>query len=183
MVLLAWYSYLCELGTLSWWSLKQRHWWKLKSNFLKAHDHDETVTKHMIFPFYRNTLEAQSWDVPKHPGVWIFTLWNQNLELTPSCVFFLLYPSKTDKNVIIQNTPHHQTIIIWCQMLPHDAPMTSCSFWQEFLCMHLAHWVDTVTQIVDTKADTLIHPLWSGKLQSQVHTLTLISKQKLLNDK
>ena len=43
VVLVVWYSYLFELGALSWQSPKLRNWWKLKSNCLEVHNHDETV--------------------------------------------------------------------------------------------------------------------------------------------
>ena len=60
-----------------------------------------------------------------------------NLEPPPSCAFFLLYPFNIDVNVIIQNPPHHWNVIIWCLTSSHDAPVMSCSFWQECLHMHL----------------------------------------------
>ena len=83
VVLVVWYSYLCELSTLSWWPLKPRNCWKLKLDCLKAYNCSETVTKHMTSPFTINSWQALCWNAPKYLGVWIFTLWNQNLEPLP----------------------------------------------------------------------------------------------------
>ena len=73
--------------------------------------------------------------------------------------------------------PHHWNVIIWCLTSSHDGPMTSCSFWQECLCM--VHWADILTQRGDAKADTPKQILSSslcrvGKCGPQVHTLTLV---------
>ena len=105
--------------------------------------------------------------------VWIFTLWNHNLEPPPSHAFFLLYPSNTDVNVIFWNTSHHQNVIIWCLMSPHDALITSYSFWWECIHICLVYWADTLTQSGDLKADIIIHPSWGGKLPSSAYHDTL----------
>ena len=127
----------------------------------------------MIFPFYRNYWQTQCSDTPEYLWDGVLPLWNQNLEPPPSCAFCLLYPFKTDVNVIIQNTPHHQNIIMWHPTSPHDAPVTSWSFWWELMWMHLVCWADILIQSMDAKADALLHPLWSGKLKPQAHTVTL----------
>ena len=164
VVFVVWFSYLYKLGTLSWWPLKQRNCWKLKLDCLKAHNCNRTVTAHMIFPFCRNSWQTQCCNVPNYLGCMDLYSMKSKLGPLPSSAFFLLYPFKTDVNVIIWNTPCHLNVIILHLTSPHDAPVMSCSLWWEFMCMHLVSWVDTLTQSMDTEADTLIHPSWSGKL-------------------
>ena len=78
-------------------------------------------TKHMIFFFSINSWQTQRWDAPRYLGGIDLYSMKSKLGTPPSCAFFLLYPFNTDINVIIQNTPHHWNIIIWCPTSLHDA--------------------------------------------------------------
>ena len=127
------------------------------------------VTKHMVFPFYRNSWQTQCSDTPKYP--WHKNLYSMKLKLGIPfllCILPFIPPQYwCKKNVIIWNTPCHNNIIIWCPMSPHDAPVMSFPFWQQLMCMCLVCWVDTLTQSMEAKVDVLIHPSLSGKLWPQ----------------
>ena len=120
-------------------------------------------TKHMTFPSYINSWQTRCQGTPKYVGGIDLYSMKWNLEPLPIYTFFLLYPFNTDVNGIIWNTPHHWNVIIWCLTSLHDTPMMSCSFWWEFMHMHLVHWVDVFIQSIDAKADALILPSWSGE--------------------
>ena len=111
--------------------------------------------------------------------VWIFTLWNQNLEPPPSHVFFLLYPFNTNVNVIIQNTltssEHHHMMLWWHHtsflvgIHVHAPGMLSGDPHSECVCFgRLAHppFVESEMATPGTYHDTLTQvpkcaPLWS----------------------
>ena len=94
-----------------------------------------------------------------------FALWAQNLNLgtPPSCAFFLLYPFNTDVNVVIQKTPHHGSVTIWCQS-SHDGLMMSYSFFlQECLHMYLVSRAVAFALNGNSKVDALILPFVGWK--------------------
>ena len=79
----------------------------------------------------------------------------------------------TDINIIIQSSPYHQNVIIWCLMSSQHTPMISCSFWWECLCMCLVGMLSGYPHLEMPKQMFSFSLCRVGNCSPQAHAVTL----------